>query len=286
MQKFDLYWAPINFKEDIIASVKRSKIRPVMVLDPDIPLCLVVEITSHAKRDAYDYVIKDWQAAGLSKPSVIRFSYKLQFSQKYLLDYIGRLSLFDINALKELHLCESLNEGAANSNGIYSLKKGWLKQPERDDIPDTVELEPELSEWQEKATQCNTVEEIDTFINDLYKLRQESLLTEGEYGKGNLIFKELRNNNTLQNLREKKIELENDEMSLKEELTEEQRVKQQMMERRQRCVEYYHRLMETTSQYAATYDRAHPIIDEGMLERTTAKFGYGSEDIAKFIKGE
>ena len=37
---------------------------------------------------------------------------------------------------------------------------------------------------------------------------------DGEYGKGNLIFKELRNQGVLQALKDKKVELETKEMSL------------------------------------------------------------------------
>lgn len=61
MNKFDLYWAPVNFKEDELnlSDNKRSKTRPVVILDPDIPLCLVVEVTSHNVRDKYDYEIID-----------------------------------------------------------------------------------------------------------------------------------------------------------------------------------------------------------------------------------
>ena len=34
----------------------------------------------------------------------------------------------------------------AVSNGVYSLYNGWLKEPVRDEIPDDMMLEPELSE--------------------------------------------------------------------------------------------------------------------------------------------
>lgn len=59
-----------------------------------------------------------------------------------------------------------------------------------------------------------TVNDVDNYIDDLYKLRQNSILTDGEYGKGNLIFKELRNLGILQKLKDLKVKLENQEMSL------------------------------------------------------------------------
>ena len=104
----------------------------------------------------------------------------------------------------------------AVSNGVYSLYNGWLKEPIKDDIPD-VDLEPELSEWREKAEEAgktDSIDEISKFIDDIYILRQDSILKDGEYGKGNLIFKQLRNEGILQGLKDHKVELENKEMSL------------------------------------------------------------------------
>ena len=45
-----------------------------------------------------------------------------------------------------------------------------------------------------------TVNDVDNYIDDLYKLRQHSILTDGEYGKANLIFKKLRENAWEKNL--------------------------------------------------------------------------------------
>lgn len=173
---------------------------------------------------------------------------------------------------------EQLTE-AANSNGIYSLKSGWLKTPVKDDIPDDVDLEPELSDWLERASHCKTIEDVDNFIDDVYKLRQSSLLQDGEYGKGNLIFKEIRNKGILQGLKDKKVELENDEMSIDEDAALQEKLKK----RRNECVEYYHHLMEARS-LPGEYSREHPTIDNSVLERVNAKYGYGKSDIVKFIK--
>ena len=48
----------------------------------------------------------------------------------------------------------------------------------------------------------NKSEQIENFIEDLYDLRKESIATEGEYGLGNLVFKEFRNLGYLDNLKE------------------------------------------------------------------------------------
>lgn len=115
---------------------------------------------------------------------------------------------------RERWVGEDLNESTANSNGVYSLYNGWLKEPVRDEIPDDMMLEPELSEWRKRAEDLATIEDIDAYIDDLYKLRQESILKDGEYGRENQIFKAIRNEGILQALKDKKVELENKEMSL------------------------------------------------------------------------
>lgn len=60
----------------------------------------------------------------------------------------------------------------------------------------------------------NEMNEIDSLINDIYKLRQDSIANEGEYGLGNLVFKEFRNLGYLDNLKDIKTKLEDKEMSI------------------------------------------------------------------------
>ena len=43
--------------------------------------------------------------------------------------------------------------------------------------------------------------DIEKFINDLYDLRKSSIEKDGEYGLGNLVFKEFRNLGYLSNLK-------------------------------------------------------------------------------------
>jgi len=111
-------------------------------------------------------------------------------------------------------LTESLILTEAVSNGVYSLYNGWIKYPEKDDIPEPPDISSEVDDYTTKADMCQTIDDIDDFIDNIYVLRQTSILQDGEYGKGNLIFKELRNNGILQNLKDKKVELQNKEMSL------------------------------------------------------------------------
>ena len=65
------------------------------------------------------------------------------------------------------------------------------------------------------------LDRIDNFITKLYELRQSSIKEEGEFGTGNLVFKEFRNLGYLDNLKKLKTKLQGKEMSLeglKEEL--------------------------------------------------------------------
>lgn len=94
----------------------------------------------------------------------------------------------------------------AKSNGIYSLVDDeWIKFPEQVDAIE-VDIEQELSYWLEeynKSIASNNMELLQDFLNKLYILRRDSLINEGEYGKGNLIFKYFRNNgyiNTIKDL--------------------------------------------------------------------------------------
>ena len=57
-------------------------------------------------------------------------------------------------------------------------------------------------------------EDIEKFINDLYDLRKTSIKQDGEYGLGNLVFKEFRSKGYLDNLKKLKQELVSKELSL------------------------------------------------------------------------
>lgn len=99
------------------------------------------------------------------------------------------------------------------SNGIYSVMKDeWVKKPTKEAIPevDQEAIDKAFKPWEEKyRSLVNKIDgstadetEIDTFINDLYDLRTKGLSTDGEYSIENLIFKEMRNNGYLDNLKD------------------------------------------------------------------------------------
>ena len=111
-------------------------------------------------------------------------------------------------------------KGTANSNGIYSIMNDqWLKEPDPNTIPE-VDMEPVNSGLKpyldrfEEIKNNPSIDAIDQLIDDLYLLRQQSILQDGEYAVGNLIFKEFRNQGFLQELKDMKVKEQNKEMSL------------------------------------------------------------------------
>ena len=117
----------------------------------------------------------------------------------------------------EVEIYVDSNENHANSNGVYSLQTGWVKKPDNDKIPEIsdelhAKLEDLVNDYKDKYSnvdEIKTVEEVDNAIDEIYKERQSSILKDGEYGIGNLLFKEIRNCGLLKALKDIKIELEN-----------------------------------------------------------------------------
>lgn len=112
-------------------------------------------------------------------------------------------------------------KAATASNGIFSVTKDeWIKVPVQLDIPDVTEDEEYLSlldTWMiraNKAANSTSSEDVQTFINELYNLRRLSIMTDGEYAIGNLVFKEIRNAGLLQKLKDLVNKLASKELSL------------------------------------------------------------------------
>lgn len=111
-------------------------------------------------------------------------------------------------------------KSSAISNGVYSIfEDRWIRYPHKlDNIPE-INIDSDIREWKDRidtTIQFGNTESIEKLIDDLYILRKDSLALDGEYGKGNQIFKELRNNDLLDDLktaykkkRSKELTLEN-----------------------------------------------------------------------------
>lgn len=110
---------------------------------------------------------------------------------------------------------EDINAGT-KSNGIYSLLQDkWLKFPEYNP-PEDIDYSFLLNVYQNKINNAlqGSPELIKQTINEIKMLRKLSLMDNGEYSKGNLVFKELRNNGSIDRLYDKLHELTSKELSL------------------------------------------------------------------------
>ena len=109
-------------------------------------------------------------------------------------------------------------ETSVHSNGIYSVTTdSWIKAPKiitelpKYDITDNIET------WASKineALKSGDIEILSDMIDRLYIMRKNSIAVDGEFGPGNLIFKELRNMGLVKAIKDKIEELESNNLSL------------------------------------------------------------------------
>lgn len=107
------------------------------------------------------------------------------------------------------------------SNGIYDLFKGeWIRRPIKLVFPEVNNnlYKSVYDVHKQKAVKllssAKSAKEINKFVNDLYLLRRDSLAEDGEVGIGNQVFKDLRNEGLLDQLKDKYYELRSIELSL------------------------------------------------------------------------
>ena len=138
--------------------------------------------------------------------TLMNFS-KADFNESYDISIHGidvELYVEDVNA-------------STMSNGIYSvMTEEWIKKPEPIEVPE-IDIEADIDEWKDKineALDSKDPEKINKMVDDLYLLRKNGLLSEGEYGKGNQIFKEIRSLSLLNDLKSEYMKLRSEELSL------------------------------------------------------------------------
>lgn len=144
----------------------------------------------------------------VQEPYLLRLLYdyiKSSFSQKYNIEVKGH----------EVELYLEDIKTSAVTNGIYSLKQDkWLKFPQEQE-PRIIDIEetPLFAQWLDRYQSLED-EECEQFLDDLYVMRKISLANEGEFGDGNLIFKEFRNRGYLDDLKERKYKFESNRLTL------------------------------------------------------------------------
>lgn len=126
----------------------------------------------------------------------------------------------DTEQLNDSVKLEARQQTALKSNGVYSvLNNKWIKEPVPEDIPeiDMDAFETEFEKWEDKYNELlknPNIDSVDNFIEDLYDLRKTAIADDGEYSLGNLIFKEMRNLQYLDHLKELKCELISKNLSI------------------------------------------------------------------------
>lgn len=92
------------------------------------------------------------------------------------------------------------------SNGIYSVcDNKWVKEPKPIKSITKHNTEKEFEKWQNVIQQVldnNNYEQITDTINMLYLIRHNSIAVDGEYGKGNALFKDIRSAGLLDKLKD------------------------------------------------------------------------------------
>lgn len=142
---------------------------------------------------------------------IIYNAYKALFNSKYDIT---------INGIAVELYVENMSNSTNVSTGVYSLNNGWIKEPSQYVIPkiDEDKLEKAVADWEKRYLQIMenpSLDKIDAFIDELYEVRKTSIKKEGEFGFGNLIFKEIRRLKYLENLKALRLEFKNYELSLK-----------------------------------------------------------------------
>ena len=183
----------------------------------DIPLT-ILDINIVGSNASYNYtdksdvdvhIVTNFEEYGYPKEFIeaAMNSFKTNFNNKYDVNYGGYNVEVYVEDVKS----------SPNSNGIYSVVRDeWIKEPVKLQ-PIDIDLEPEYSLFVDRINEIlnnGTEEDIIRVINDLYLLRRNSLVVDGEFGKGNLIFKTIRNEGLLDALRERRVELASQELSI------------------------------------------------------------------------
>lgn len=222
-EKFEIHdtlnpklWFNNKLKDDV--KQKIVQIVEQFVSTCDVPLH-IVDVHIVGSQASYNYteysdldvhIISNFELVDCSK-EILQVAYN-SVKTKFNSDY--DITIKDIDV--ELYVEDV--KSSVTSNGIYSLyQDNWIKFPKKlTNVPD-VDVSDEISLWKTKinnAISSNDSERIEKTIDDLYVERQSSLYSDGEYGKGNQLFKEIRNLGLLDKLKDSYKSSRSKELSL------------------------------------------------------------------------
>lgn len=118
--KYEIYNAIVYFEEK-----NEYKARPILIyeIDNEYAMCDIFTITSQNKQYTYDYEIKEWQKAGLLKPSYIKLADMKVIDNNFIKTKLGVLQPIDIDGMEKVlrqllndkkRALEKYNETASN----------------------------------------------------------------------------------------------------------------------------------------------------------------------------
>lgn len=106
------------------------------------------------------------------------------------------------------------------SNGVYSVTYNkWIKKPIKIDPPKNVDVSEysiEIEKSIERTIEKGDLESLQKLMSSIYLMRRNSLIVNGEYGRGNLIYKDLRNRGALDKLHDAIINATHKDLSIGE----------------------------------------------------------------------
>ncbi|MBO4552552.1 MAG: type II toxin-antitoxin system PemK/MazF family toxin [Candidatus Methanomethylophilaceae archaeon] len=91
-EKWSIWWAEVFFEDDPDV----SKIRPVVILEDRIAVCVSLKVTSKVHNDATHVILEQWESAGLTSPSWVDMSRVLNIPESCFKEKIGTLDQCDI----------------------------------------------------------------------------------------------------------------------------------------------------------------------------------------------
>ena len=148
-----------------------------------------------------------------ASPEILQALYnakKSQFNDKFDIKIRG----IDV----EMYI-QDINAGI-HSNGIYSvLDDDWIKFPDKITGVTQYVFPDEMQDWTNHVNKViaeKNYEKVIDAINKIYMIRSKGLAKDGEFGKGNQLFKEIRSAGLLDKLKDALIDIMSNRLSLEE----------------------------------------------------------------------
>ena len=124
--------------------------------------------------------------------------------------------------------------------------------------------------------EMSLLDKVDAFIIRLYKLRQDSIKEEGEFGVGNLLFKEFRNLGYLDTLKKLKVKLQSKDMCLED-------IKEALL--LEKGTDYKKQASKIISNSGLFDEETSTKIIDGLFRQDIHAFNHAPAWLEKYLKG-